>query len=71
MPHCDLEMYDNLLEENWNVELLNNIIVLGNSFKIYIRYPSELRPYIVDSGRHLILAQKFIDEFIILSDYLL
>ena len=56
-------MYDNLLEENWRVELLNKIIVLGNSFQNYIRYASELRSYIIDSGRHLILAQKFTDEF--------
>ncbi|PWA75443.1 sensitivity to red light reduced protein (SRR1) [Artemisia annua] len=32
MPHCPTELYENLLETNWNNELLNKIVILGNSF---------------------------------------
>ncbi|XP_028755262.1 protein SENSITIVITY TO RED LIGHT REDUCED 1-like [Neltuma alba] len=42
MPHCDIRLYNNLLEENWKPELLSNIIIFGNSFDSYIKHPPDV-----------------------------
>lgn len=35
MPHCPRALYHNLLLENWTVENLRKIIIIGNSFSAY------------------------------------
>ena len=35
MPHCAHRMYSNVLWSNWNVDLITNVCILGNSFSKY------------------------------------
>lgn len=64
MPHCEAELYNNLLQENWNVDLLNHIILFGNSFKTYNQYVSEFKnSTVADSARHILSSRRFTDEF--------
>eukprot|EP00038_Savillea_parva_P009767 m.185721 g.185721 ORF g.185721 m.185721 type:complete len:303 (+) comp16540_c0_seq1:229-1137(+) len=35
MPHCEKELYNNLLSANWDTDTLANIIIIGNSFAYY------------------------------------
>lgn len=35
MPHCGKALYNNLLWANWKPDLLQNLIILGNSFADY------------------------------------
>ena len=74
MPHCEAELTENLLEANTTAGTLQNIIILGNSFKMYHerwampglrtaqqqrRRPDTLLA-LVDSGR---VSEKPIHEF--------
>ncbi|XP_062095576.1 protein SENSITIVITY TO RED LIGHT REDUCED 1 isoform X1 [Humulus lupulus] len=63
MPHCEAELYDNLLEENWRVGLLKNIVLLGNSFENYEQYASQFKNSVVALARHIFSISKFTDEF--------
>ncbi|TQD98788.1 hypothetical protein C1H46_015603 [Malus baccata] len=64
MPHCEAELYDNLLQANWEVRLLNCIVLFGNSFETYEQHLSEFKnSSIVDSTTHILAARKFTDEF--------
>ncbi|XP_015575817.2 protein SENSITIVITY TO RED LIGHT REDUCED 1 [Ricinus communis] len=65
MPHCEAELYNNLLQANWRVELLNRIALFGNSFEVY-QYLSEFRnSTIVDSSRHIVAVREFTHEYVI------
>lgn len=33
MPHCDASLYDDVLDANWHVARMPNVIILGNSFE--------------------------------------
>ncbi|KAI0928336.1 hypothetical protein AcV5_005938 [Taiwanofungus camphoratus] len=35
MPHCDLQLYENLLRENWSREALPNIVLIANRLSDY------------------------------------
>ena len=35
MPHCAVELYNNLLWANWSAAGLRHLIILGNSFSDY------------------------------------
>ena len=35
MPHCELFLYENVLEANWRPTNLNKIIIFGNEFNLY------------------------------------
>ncbi|KAK9282804.1 hypothetical protein L1049_011026 [Liquidambar formosana] len=64
MPHCEAELYDNLLQANWRAEMLNHIVLFGNSFESYEQYVSEFKSSaIVDSAKHILAVQRFTDEF--------
>ncbi|PON48984.1 Sensitivity To Red Light Reduced-like, SRR [Parasponia andersonii] len=63
MPHCEAGLYDNLLQENWKVGLLKNIVLFGNSFENYEQFASEFKNSAVALARHIFLARKFTDEF--------
>lgn len=65
MPHCEAELYDNLLQANWGVEPLNQIVLFGNSFDVY-QYLSEFRnSTLVDSSRHIVAVREFTHEYVI------
>ncbi|XP_040994422.1 protein SENSITIVITY TO RED LIGHT REDUCED 1-like [Juglans microcarpa x Juglans regia] len=64
MPHCEAELYDNLLHANWGVELLNRVVLFGNSFETYEQHVSEFKhSAIVDSVRHILAIRPFTKEF--------
>ncbi|KAE8648469.1 protein SENSITIVITY TO RED LIGHT REDUCED 1 [Cucumis sativus] len=63
MPHCEAELYNNLLQENWKVGLLNHIVLFGNSFEIYEQFVSEFKNSpVVDSSKFILASRKFIRE---------
>jgi hypothetical protein len=35
MPHCDLELYENIIGANWSEENLRRIIFVANRFSDY------------------------------------
>lgn len=64
MPHCEAELYDNLLLANWGVELLNHVVLFGNSFETYELHVSEFKnSTVVDSARHILGIRQFTKEF--------
>ncbi|KAF8395661.1 hypothetical protein HHK36_019611 [Tetracentron sinense] len=63
MPHCEAELYNNLLQANWQAELLNRAVVFGNSFKIYKQFASEFKSSVVVSAKHVLAVHKFMNEF--------
>lgn len=64
MPHCEAELYDNLLRANWGVELLNRVVLFGNSFETYEQHVSEFKnSAVVDSARHILGIRQFTKEF--------
>jgi hypothetical protein len=36
MPHCDIEIYENLLQANWSKERLPNIVLVANRLADYL-----------------------------------
>ncbi|KAK0592103.1 hypothetical protein LWI29_013399 [Acer saccharum] len=63
MPHCEAELYDNLLQANQGV-MLKGIVLLGNSFETYEQHVSEYKSsVIVDTARHVLAVRKFTQEF--------
>jgi len=68
MPHCEAELYDNLLRANWGVELLNRVVLFGNSFETYEQHVSEFKTSaVVDSARHILGIRRFTKEFKIMT----
>lgn len=35
MPHCDLELYENLLRANWSKQRLSSLLLIGNNLGRY------------------------------------
>ncbi|TMW97517.1 hypothetical protein EJD97_005372 [Solanum chilense] len=63
MPHCDAELYENLLEANWRHDLLGNMILFGNSFEAYEQHVSECKNLrLADSRKHIIAIRQFVNE---------
>ncbi|KAK1435998.1 hypothetical protein QVD17_01772 [Tagetes erecta] len=64
MPHCEAELYDNLLKTNWKHDNLNKIILFGNSFEKYEQYQSMFSELTLDeSMKHLLTIRPFTKEF--------
>ncbi|XP_052192297.1 protein SENSITIVITY TO RED LIGHT REDUCED 1-like [Diospyros lotus] len=64
MPHCEVELYDNLVQANWKTGLLHRILLFGNSFKAYEEYGSVFKnSTLVDSGKHVLAVGRFTKEF--------
>ncbi|PWA72094.1 sensitivity to red light reduced protein (SRR1) [Artemisia annua] len=64
MPHCVIELYVNLLKTNWRHDLLNRMVLLGNSFKSYDESRSGEAGAALDYLRTRILAlQPFTKEY--------
>ena len=36
MPHCDVQLYDNLLRENWTRGRLEQLVLIANRFSEYL-----------------------------------
>lgn len=63
MPHCEAELYDNLLEANWRPDLLNNITLFGNSFEAYEQHLSVCKNVsLADSRKHILAIRQFVKE---------
>ncbi|KAJ4831167.1 hypothetical protein Tsubulata_025739 [Turnera subulata] len=65
MPHCEAQLYDNLLRANWKAELLNQIVLFGNSFQVYQHMSNFSNSLVVGRSRHIFAATKFTDEYVI------
>ncbi|KAL6513370.1 sensitivity to red-light reduced protein [Orobanche gracilis] len=63
MPHCEAELYDNLLEANWGVDRLNRLIIFGNSFGEYEQHVSICKSAdVADLRKHILAVRSFTDE---------
>ncbi|XP_022742989.1 protein SENSITIVITY TO RED LIGHT REDUCED 1-like [Durio zibethinus] len=71
MPHCEAELYNNLLQANWEVESLNRVALFGNSFEAYEQHVSFkyydqevsfMDSSVVESVTHILAARRFTDE---------
>lgn len=68
MPHCEAELYDNLLEANWGVDKLNRLIIFGNSFGAYEHHASIcMSSAAANSRKHVLAVRSFAEEFSITS----
>ncbi|KAL0397630.1 UNVERIFIED_CONTAM: protein SENSITIVITY TO RED LIGHT REDUCED 1 [Sesamum calycinum] len=64
MPHCEAELYDNLLEANWRVDRLKCLLLFGNSFSAYEQHVSICKSLDVAKTRKRILSvRRFTEEF--------
>ncbi|XP_054813464.1 protein SENSITIVITY TO RED LIGHT REDUCED 1-like [Prosopis cineraria] len=59
MPHCEIHLYNNLMETNWELSLLRNLVILGNSFEEYRKRP----PFIVILENNQPFAPVYGDNF--------
>ncbi|KAH0636394.1 hypothetical protein KY290_036833 [Solanum tuberosum] len=63
MPHCYVELYENLLEANWRHDLLSNTTLFGNSFEAYEQHVSECKNLrLADSRKHILAISQFVKE---------
>lgn len=62
MPHCEAELYNNLLQANWGA-MLKQMVLFGNSFEMYHQHVLEFKGSIVDTARHILAARRFTHEF--------
>ncbi|KAL2320093.1 hypothetical protein Fmac_029062 [Flemingia macrophylla] len=73
MPHCEAELYNNLLQANWKLDLLKNIVLIGNSFETYEQHASLCKNSpILNSSGNIFAARGFTKAFriqIVSDDY--
>lgn len=68
MPHCDAQLYDNLLLANWRADSLNQIILFGNSFSEYERMESFCQnPTLAATKKHIYAIKRFSKECAMIS----
>ncbi|KAL1339561.1 hypothetical protein AAHE18_U047100 [Arachis hypogaea] len=63
MPHCEAELYNNLLQANWKLNLLRNMVLFGNSFETYKEHASLCKNSRVNSMEHILSVRRFTTEF--------
>ncbi|KAF7836184.1 protein SENSITIVITY TO RED LIGHT REDUCED 1 [Senna tora] len=63
MPHCEAGLYDNLLQANWRLDLLSNMVLFGNSFDTYKKLSEFKNSPILSKVGYILAAQKFTNEF--------
>lgn len=64
MPHCEAELYNNLLRANWKPNLLKNMVLFGNSFETYEQHVSLCKDSpIVNSVGNILAVRRFTNEF--------
>ncbi|CAL9244261.1 unnamed protein product [Arabidopsis halleri] len=64
MPHCEANLYGNLLEANWRMDRLSRIALFGNSFQMYEEQVS-FDPEVICATKRIIAAQSVTSEFAI------
>ncbi|KAK9105353.1 hypothetical protein Scep_022197 [Stephania cephalantha] len=63
MPHCEVVLYDNLVQANWKAEHLNQMVVFGNSFRSYENYISvSMNSTLSESMKHVLTVLNFSTE---------
>ncbi|KAI5410845.1 protein SENSITIVITY TO RED LIGHT REDUCED 1 [Lathyrus oleraceus] len=63
MPHCEAELYSNLLQANWKPSFLNNMVLFGNSFEEYEQHVSLCKNSpVLNSVKHILAARRFTNE---------
>lgn len=64
MPHCEAELYDTLLQANWRGDILNQIVLFGNSFVAYQHHGLIVNnSTVIDSRQHILAVRRFVKEF--------
>lgn len=64
MPHCEANLYENLLEVNWVMDRLNRLVLFGNNFGSYEQLMSLCKNLAVPNSRkHMLAVKKFSEEF--------
>lgn len=64
MPHCEANLYDNLLQANWRMDTLSKIALFGNSFWMYEEQVT-LDPEVIRATKRIIAARRITSEFAI------
>ncbi|RID41360.1 hypothetical protein BRARA_J01328 [Brassica rapa] len=64
MPHCEANLYNNLLQANWRVDRLCRIALFGNSFQMYEEQVT-VDPEVIRATKRIIAARRIASEFAI------
>ncbi|KAH0896338.1 hypothetical protein HID58_045906 [Brassica napus] len=64
MPHCEANLYNNLLQANWRMDRLSKIALFGNSFQMYEEQVT-LDPAVIRATKRIIAARRITSEFAI------
>ncbi|CDY33047.1 BnaA10g12530D [Brassica napus] len=64
MPHCEANLYNNLLQANWRVDRLCRIALFGNSFQMYEEQVT-VDPEVIRATKRIIAARRITREFAI------
>ncbi|CAA7032193.1 unnamed protein product [Microthlaspi erraticum] len=64
MPHCEANLYSNLLQANWRFDRLSRIALFGNSFQMYEEQVT-LDPEVVRATKRIVAARGIASEFAI------
>ncbi|XP_073157282.1 protein SENSITIVITY TO RED LIGHT REDUCED 1-like [Henckelia pumila] len=69
MPHCEADLYENLLAVNWVVDRLIRLVLFGNSFGSYQQHVSLCNNLAISNSRKHILAVKNFTEEIMVKKF--
>uniref|UniRef100_A0A1J3HM31 Protein SENSITIVITY TO RED LIGHT REDUCED 1 n=1 Tax=Noccaea caerulescens TaxID=107243 RepID=A0A1J3HM31_NOCCA len=64
MPHCEANLYSNLLQANWRTDRLSRIALFGNSFQMYEEQVT-LDPEVIRATKRIVAARRITSEFAI------
>ncbi|CAH8296503.1 unnamed protein product [Eruca vesicaria subsp. sativa] len=62
MPHCETNLYNNLLKTNWRMDCLSKIALFGNSFQMYEEQVT-LDPEFIGAIKRIVAARRVASEF--------
>ncbi|KAJ7516568.1 hypothetical protein O6H91_22G063300 [Diphasiastrum complanatum] len=62
MPHCEVTLYDNLLQANWVDHHLSSLAILGNSFGVYQERWSTSPNFKIPRPNYVLQLQKHVEE---------
>lgn len=69
MPHCEADLYENLLAVNWVVDRLVRLVLFGNSFHSYEQHMALCKNLTVSNSRKHILAVKNFSEEVMIKTF--